>query len=94
MGTRKNRPTINVLSKNKRIVKKSTENCLFYSREKSQYMYIARACDVMHVRYLDSTCITLIVRLSLLRKTILIPGYMYKVFMCVCVFVDGCISQF
>ena len=93
MGTRKNRPTINVLSKNKRIVKKkSTENCLFYSREKSQYMYIARACDVMHVRYLNSTCITLIVRLSLLRKTILIPGY--KVFMCVFVFVDGCISQF
>ena len=35
--------------------------------------------------------LTLIVRLSLLRKTILIPEY--KVFMCVCVFVDGCISQ-
>ena len=35
---------------------------------------------------------TLIVRLSLLRKTILIPEYL--AFMCVCVFVDGCISQF
>ena len=34
----------------------------------------------------------LIVRLSLLRKTILIPEYL--AFMCVCVFVDGCISQF
>ena len=33
-----------------------------------------------------------IVRLSLLRKTILIPEYL--AFMCVCVFVDGCISQF
>ena len=33
-----------------------------------------------------------IVRLSLLRKTILNPEY--YVFMCVCVFVDGCISQF
>ena len=32
------------------------------------------------------------VRLSLLRKTILIPEYLG--FMCVCVFVDGCISQF
>ena len=32
-----------------------------------------------------------IVRLSLLRKTILNPEY--KAFMCVCVFVDGCISQ-
>ena len=32
------------------------------------------------------------VRLSLLRKTILIPEYL--AFMCVCVFVDGCISQF
>ena len=30
----------------------------------------------------------LIVRLSLLRKTILIPEYL--AFMCVCVFVDGC----
>ena len=30
-----------------------------------------------------------IVRLSLLRKTILIPEYL--AFMCVCVFVDGCI---
>ena len=34
----------------------------------------------------------MIVRLSLLRKTILIPEYL--AFMCVCVFVDGCISQF
>ena len=34
----------------------------------------------------------LVVRLSLLRKTILIPEY--QAFMCVCVFVDGCISQF
>ena len=34
---------------------------------------------------------TMIVRLSLLRKTILIPEYL--AFMCVCVFVDGCISQ-
>ena len=33
----------------------------------------------------------MIVRLSLLRKTILIPEYL--AFMCVCVFVDGCISQ-
>ena len=33
-----------------------------------------------------------IVRLSLLRKTILIPEIL--AFMCVCVFVDGCISQF
>ena len=32
----------------------------------------------------------MIVRLSLLRKTILIPEYL--AFMCVCVFVDGCIS--
>ena len=36
--------------------------------------------------------IKVIVRLSLLRKTILIPEYL--AFMCVCVFVDGCISQF
>ena len=36
--------------------------------------------------------LSLIVRLSLLRKTILIPEYL--AFMCVCVFVDGCISQF
>ena len=36
--------------------------------------------------------ISVIVRLSLLRKTILIPEYL--AFMCVCVFVDGCISQF
>ena len=36
--------------------------------------------------------IAVIVRLSLLRKTILIPEYL--AFMCVCVFVDGCISQF
>ena len=36
--------------------------------------------------------VTMIVRLSLLRKTILIPEYL--VFMCVCVFVDGYISQF
>ena len=35
---------------------------------------------------------SVIVRLSLLRKTILIPEYL--AFMCVCVFVDGCISQF
>ena len=34
----------------------------------------------------------MIVRLSLLRKTILIPEYL--AFMCVCVFVDGCVSQF
>ena len=34
----------------------------------------------------------MIVRLSLLRKTILIPEYL--AFMCVCVFVHGCISQF
>ena len=34
----------------------------------------------------------MIVRLSLMRKTILIPEYL--TFMCVCVFVDGCISQF
>ena len=34
----------------------------------------------------------MIVRLSLLRKTILIPEIL--AFMCVCVFVDGCISQF
>ena len=33
-------------------------------------------------------CTTMIVRLSLLRKTILIPEYL--AFMCVCVFVDGC----
>ena len=37
-------------------------------------------------------CNPVIVRLSLLRKTILIPEYL--AFMCVCVFVDGCISQF
>ena len=36
--------------------------------------------------------LSMIVRLSLLRKTILIPKYL--AFMCVCVFVDGCISQF
>ena len=38
------------------------------------------------------SCSCMIVRLSLLRKTILIPEYL--AFMCVCVFVDGCISQF
>ena len=38
------------------------------------------------------TVMHMIVRLSLLRKTILIPEYL--AFMCVCVFVDGCISQF
>ena len=37
-------------------------------------------------------CALMIVRLSLLRKTILIPEYL--AFMCFCVFVDGCISQF
>ena len=36
--------------------------------------------------------ICMIVRLSLLRKTILNPEY--TAFMCVCVFVDGCISLF
>ena len=40
----------------------------------------------------SSSYLQVIVRLSLLRKTILIPEYL--VFMCVCVFVDGCISQF
>ena len=35
-------PTIYVLSKNKKIVKISTENCHFYSREKS--LYVAWAC--------------------------------------------------
>ena len=48
------------------------------------------------VVYLSKTlhlhCLVLIVRLSLLRKTILIPEIL--AFMCVCVFVDGCISQF
>ena len=39
-----------------------------------------------------SRLLVMIVRLSLLRKTILIPEYL--AFMCVCVFVDGCISQF
>ena len=39
-----------------------------------------------------TTPVNMIVRLSLLRKTILIPEY--EAFMRVCVFVDGCISQF
>ena len=34
---------------------------------------------------------TMIVRLWVLSKNILNPGY--KVFMCDCVFVDGCLSQ-
>ena len=45
-------------------------------------------CNVLIYRWYTSV----IVRLSLLRKTILIPEYL--AFMCVCVFVDGCISQF
>ena len=41
---------------------------------------------------IQQTFCYMIVRLSLLRKTILIPEYL--AFMCVCVFDDGCISQF
>ena len=51
------------------------------------------ACDLKVGRYRQLIEIMkVIVRLSLLRKTILIPEYL--AFMCVCVFVDGCISQF
>ena len=45
--------------------------------------------DIVYIEY---DIKAMIVRLSLLRKTILIPEYL--AFMCVCVFVDGCISQF
>ena len=50
------------------------------------FCFVVTKCDLVH--YVEA----MIVRLSLLRKTILIPEYL--AFMCVCVFVDGCISQF
>ena len=51
------------------------------------------ACDLKVGRYRQLIdFMKVIVRLSLLRKTILIPEYL--AFMLVCVFVDGCISQF
>ena len=59
-----------------------------YRRKMKQNMAICPAKTRIRI-----TCpCVLIVRLSLLRKTILKPEY--KAFMCVFVFVDGCISQF
>ena len=61
--------------------------------KKVDFSETIEACDLKVGRYRQLIdFMKMIVRLSLLRKTILIPEYL--AFMCVCVFVDGCISQF
>ena len=55
--------------------------------KKVDYSETIAACDLKLIDYMK-----MIVRLSLLRKAILNPEY--DLFMCVCVFVDACISQF
>ena len=64
---------------------------LLKHRGREVYIYCFN-CELAMLKSFSSHKANMIVRLSLLRKTILIPEYL--AFMCVCVFVDGCISQF
>ena len=66
-------------------------NC-FYESRIIQLSKISQASNFCNANIMQTGPCNVIVRLSILRKTILIPEYL--AFMCVCVFVDGCISQF